>query len=758
MLLFYIDIDPITMVSNNIRHINVAKRLMIDEDTWPPHNLKKFIPLLLVYYSSDHSLKTMAQKSGNTLIDRQASPKQYKDNASQRIFDGSVKTREIKDIVAPLENNHESCLILIEGAPGIGKTVLLEEIAYQWGKKHILQNFKIVLLICLRNHIFQQVKQISDLLHLCFKYNLDEVKMISKYFRVNEGKDLVFLFDGLDELPKNLRKEGLIADILGRRILPLCGLVVSSRPHASHYLRHQATLIVQILGFTEVEQMCYIQQALKENESHEIEKYFKHHLTIAGLCCIPFNLVVLLYLYKRGEPLPKNCTELYSKFICITISRNLARHDYKYLEGNITEWTNLPQPYNEIIYQLAKLSLEALNNNKLIFSLDEIKTACPDLDPDKTTIPGAINGFGLLEAVPCFGITGIAMTFNFLHFSIQEYLAAYHLTKLSTQEELKIIEEKFWNDNHHNMFSMYVVLTQGQRPSFKQFLSGGDKALLISEKFLNDQRQCFHLYHCFFEAHDVERCKTIETSKTFSDKKINLCYTPLTTTDVECVAVFLASSCNKEWEELNLSHCYMQDHGFHILHHRLIHCNDLTINNLELCNNGLTKRSAALIREITVKCKVKTLDINENDTIGEDQQLYSMLTDRSTILVGLYLYHTKLSYSGAISLFSSLENNTTLKWLSINNNDVTDDACSAITTAMKNNSCLVTLGMYGNPLTGEGIVNIVKSLQENNRLELIWLPRRLDYNNIISSLEGDINKKRQSRGCQVKLGIGYGRF
>ena len=757
MLYYYVDIDPVTMLSNNVRHINVVNRFLIDNDTWPPDKLKGFIPLLLIYYQHDQSLRAMMQGNGNIFIE-QKSPKLHKHSTSHKFFDGSTKTREIKDILTPLENNHESCLILIEGAPGIGKSVLLKEIAYQWGEKHILQKFRIVLLICLRDHVFQHAKWISDLLRPFYQRDPceAEIAIVSKYISDNGGKDLVFLFDGLDELPEKLQSESLIADIINRKVLPYCGLVVSSRPHASHCHHHQATLIVSILGFTEVEQKSYIQKAL-EGQSHKIEEYFKHHLIIADLCRIPFNLVVFLYLYKLGLPLPKNCAELYSTFICVTISRHLAKHK-KRLEINNTELANLPEPYNKIIHQLAKLSLEALNSNKLTFSFNEIKTACPDI----TDIPGAINGFGLLEAVQYFGITGTTMTFNFLHFSIQEYLAAYHLTRLSTQEELKIIKETFWNDVHLNMFSMYIVLTKGQRPSFKHFLSGGNEALPISDKFLSDQLQCFHLYHCFHEAGDTNMCKTIEGSKTLSNKKIDLRHTLLTVTDIQSVAVFLASSfhekgeeLNKKWEELNLSHCFIKDHGIHTLH---FYCNDLTIDNLELCNNNLTKRSSTLVSEITVKCKVKTLDINENDTIGEDPQLYSMLTNDSIMLEGLYLYHIKLSSSGAISLFNSLASNTTVKWLSINDNDVTDAACSAITTAMKKNSCLVTLGMYGNPMTGEGIENIVKSLHENNRLELIWLPRRPDFMKRISSLEGSINRKRESRGCQVKIGIGYGRF
>ena len=108
----------------------------------------------------------------------------------------------------------------------------------------------------------------------------------------------------------------------------------------------------------------------------------------------------------------------------------------------------------------------ALNNNKLVFTFDEIKVACPDI----ATIPGAINGFGLLQAVQHIDIYGEKMTFNFLHFTIQEFLAAHHVASLSPSQELKILKEKFWSDIHSNMFATYISLTKGQQPSFKQFI------------------------------------------------------------------------------------------------------------------------------------------------------------------------------------------------------------------------------------------------------------------------------------------------
>ena len=555
--------------------------------------------------------------------------------------------------------------------------------------------------------------------------------------------------------PERLREDSLIADILKRKELPCCGLVVSSHPHASIALREQATVRVDILGFTEAERQHYIKESMKDQPAHKTDELtlcLQSHSTISSLYFVPFNIVVLVYLYKQGIPLPKNSAELYNHFICLTVCRHLTKYGHL-LQSNITTLTNLPEPYSKIIQQLTKLSLEALNDDKLIFTLDEIKEACPDIT---VAVPVAINGFGLLQAVEHFCLTKRTKTFNFLHFSIQEYLAAHYIANLPADEELKIIEAKFWSSIHFNMFSMYVAITKGPQPSFKHFLCGGDKSIAISDKFLNNQLRCLQLYRCFHEAGDDDICKTIERSVKFSNKDIHLSYTRLTASDVECVTVFLTSSSHKEWEWLDLHDCYIQDHGLHILHRGLLHYTGITITVLWLNDNGLTSQSSSIISDITVSCNVKVLAIDGNHTIGEDEQLYSILTNPSTMLETLNMYNTALSSRAAIALFTALKDNNSLKVLNIAYNDVTDDASDAITTALQRNSCLFVLRMDHNPLTGEAIVNIVNALGGNNTLSLLWLPKYPeDISKRISSLQEVINMKGQSRGCQVKLEINY---
>ena len=763
---------------------NVRERFNSEEETWPPDQPKNFTPLVLIHHQGQHSMKpptytavAQAIQTGEiaeitTKAVGQSVAKHHPKlhhEPLQEVLDNSTVTKELAEILAPLEKSAEPQFVLIEGAPGIGKSILLKEMAYRWGSKQVLKTFKFVILIHLRNPSVQQAVSVSDLLQLFCMDNrraVDIATTCHDYLSENSGKDLAFLFDGFDEYPEELQKNSLIADILKRKVLPYCSIVVSSRPHSTVHLRERATVRVDILGFTEAERNQFIQQALKEQPQSvkELTKYLEDHFTISSLCVVPFNMVVLLFLYKQrnhftNKSLPENSTQLYNHFICLTICRHLAKYGHS-LDNTITDLTHLPDPHNKIIRQLSKFSLVALNNNKLVFTFDEVKAACPDI----VAIPGAINGFGLLQAVQHFGLTGKMVTFHFLHFTIQEFLAAHHVASLSPSKELKILKKKFWSDIHSNMFAIYISLTKGQRESFRHFikpslgrqLKGLLTGVHAENKFLEDKVKCFHLFRCFFEAGDMEMCRSIENAKSlnFSSKMMSLRDIRLSPSDVECVTVFLTCSSHKEWELLNLLYCYIQDQGIHILHRRLTSCG-VVIRTLRLRYNGLNEYSFSAISDITIKCRVKKLDISGNKKVGEDQRLYSIVSDPSSALEELYICHAKLSSNAAIKLFDALRDSKKLKELYIDHNDITDEARDAIVTAMKKNTSLVVLHMHGNPISGDCAQLIVKALQDNNTLQLLNLPFNYGVEKRIRSLGEEINEKRESHDCPLKLVIKF---
>ena len=141
----------------------------------------------------------------------------------------SKTTTEVSEILAPLEVSDNPQTILIEGAPGIGKTILLKHIAYSWAEQGILQKYELVLLVYLRDPTVQKMSTPEQLFqYFCKPFGSNAAKTAvtcSEYFLGNNGLTLALLVDGYDEMPNELRDNSLIADILNRQVLPDCGLV-----------------------------------------------------------------------------------------------------------------------------------------------------------------------------------------------------------------------------------------------------------------------------------------------------------------------------------------------------------------------------------------------------------------------------------------------------------------------------------------------------------------------------------------------------
>ena len=680
----------------------------------------------------------------------------------------SKTTKDLQEVFSQLEQPSDSQhqrSILVEGSPGVGKSILLKHIAYLWANGELLTNTHFLFLLHLRDPSVRQLDSLQSLVHHFYHYD-KQAEQVTSCVAQDGGKSVTILLDGYDELPPNLRQNSFIVDLLQHKVLPACSIVVSSRPHASTHLRDNISCQVEILGFSEQDQQHFIEHSLKgqPHKISELKQYLKHHSAISNLCFIPFNMTILLFLYKDKEetPLPTNSTGLYNLFICLTICRHLAKSGIT-LDEEITHLNSLPQPYSKIINQLSKFAFKALANNQLVFTLAEIKEECPDIDK-------AINGFGLLQAVEYAGRTSKSLSFNFIHLSIQEFLAAHHVTTLPPSKELSFLQKNFWNNPvYFNMFDIYVALTNGQRPSFKRFLqpslmekfkkflTGREDSVGISQQLLSDKIKCLRMYCCFQEAGDMVMCKSIEEATKLDEQQIDLSFTMLSPSDLECLTTFLTCSSHKEWKMLNLLSCHIQDHGLQILQ-RGLRSSNVIVTHLTLWYNDLTAVSSSAISDLTISCRVKILDISGNNTVGEDDRLYRILTDHSSMVEELNMYSTNLSSSGAIKLFTSLSEAKKLRILRITGNNITDEACDAIIMAMKKNTSLVELNMSRNPISGECAQLIVQALQYNNTLQLLCINYGYhdDVKGKIRSLEEEINKKRKTHGCLVKLEIRFG--
>ena len=627
-------------MSDHLKSHYIQTRFTSEGGEWPPDQPKHFTSLTLIHHkdgSTQDEIIAIAEATRSGDIDAIMSSTCENSFKESNMFLSQSKTsKDIKEIFAVSEEGQEPRSILIEGSPGIGKTVMSKEISVQWANGLLLINKILVFLICLKDPLVQQIRSLKDLVKYYYQFDESSENVASscaEYLLHSDGKNVSFIFDGLDGYPENLRQNDFISDIVWCKRMSKRGLVLTSRPHVSAHLHQWFDRRIDILGFTKEDRQNYISSSLEQRteDISRLIKYLDSHLTISSLCFIPFNMTMLLWLYKKGVVLPNSSTELYNYFICHTIRHHLAKHGVV-PNGNILDLSDFEEPYKNVIQQLAILSYEALNKNQLTFSLEEVKAVCPQIDK----IPGAINCFGLLQAVQYACVMKMTTMVSFVHFSLQEFLAAYHVTCLPYDDELSVLKEHFMSDIHSNMFAVYVGMTKGKRSAFKEYLrygssegsfltgkyingpplkkqcidsSGGSSLegsdIAISTEILKNDNMCLRLFKCFHEAGDKDLYNKFIKAGCFcgSRGEDSVFIKSLSPCDAECLGLVLTSK--QEWNGLVVS---LSDADIEILHHSLTTNYTPIIHHIGLYGGySINKSTSYFIVNIALMCKTTRL-------------------------------------------------------------------------------------------------------------------------------------------------------
>ena len=633
-------------------------------EEWPPNQPSSIVNLALIHYRNMRTQQELIEiskrsKEGASCIDKLA--------ASH-----SNVTKDIKELFmsdAATESTPPR-RILIEGAPGIGKTVLAKEIAYQWAKGEILKEYKLVFLLYLRDPKVHEVHSIKEILEL---FTCENTPKLFTYIKKCRGENVAFVLDGFDEYPVALQRESFIADLIkcendGKLFLN-SAVIVTSRPTATLFLHSIVDRRIEVLGFPKEERDKYVLMSLRDSpdKAQELDKYLKQHPIINSVCYIPLHLAILMYLFKQ-DSLPETLTEMNDSFIINTIYRYLEKKGLRPL-GVVKKLTDLPNRIVEFVSKLAKLAFKGLENNQLVFSLDEIKVNCPEVDD--------INGFGLLQAVQHYPKKGAGRTtsVNFLHFTMQEYLAALRVSTLHYWSQLSLMERTFWNGQFNFMWMMYVGIVGVNSEAFVSFIALSDGHAMsddipvynfpssdnysIKDNICNDKLKCLHLFQCYMEATSTEEMPK-EISSIFTNNEIALNGVTLLPHHISSLIFFMSAS-SMQWQILKLGNCNLGDVGINNLLEHIMksHQNLSRLEYVDLSGNSSSPWCVycAIIRH----CCVNSLTLCGDKGMKEYVKEITGSLQVNTTLKSLTLF--RIGRIGVESFESILQNgaNTTLR-------------------------------------------------------------------------------------------------
>ena len=554
LLIFCLFFLAIEKAQKRLHTYYTAKQFIQPEHDWPPYHFKYFTPLAIIYDNMYNKLSAAT-------------------NTATLPEDCNKTTEDINSLFSTYRGCG-SYKILIEGEPGIGKTILSSEIAVQWADKILLDDKALLFLLFMRQPETKSISNVKSLVEHFFYDDIPLVNEITEWLINSNGKHLTIILDGYDEASRYSAFFDFVNELIAHRTLPECGLVITSRPAESSYLHDRVNCRAEVLGFTEQTRQqfinLYIEKQEKEKQIYQtnkqdiikqniakkteiIQKLLKNSPIINTLCYIPLNITMLLLCLTESEEeidLPTTTTTLYEKFIIITIKRFLHRQPG--FTAPVTGFQDLPQEYYQTFLQLSKFAYSVSDSMQLVFELTEIEKNCQNFITHG-------NGLGLLKPA-CFLNTGVQsayVSYNFLHKSIQEYMAAYHIS-LPSGTLATLLNKRFWDSSYFNIWIMYVGITGGEQRDFKQFLSSSRfkwfalNPSKIANKILNDKIKCLHLLRCASEAKESKFLLSIQNI--FEGKMIDLSSKSLSETDIKTLAVLLLDLPGGPWT-LNLSRC-----------------------------------------------------------------------------------------------------------------------------------------------------------------------------------------------------------
>ena len=457
------------------------------------------------------------------------------------------KEISVEDILKPTDNS-ESLRVVIDGPPGIGKTTLCHKLLNMWSNGTLHQQYDLVLYCPLRNTEIATATTLTDL----FVCQTDEVPIASDWFkkRPRNGKGLLIIFDGWDELSTEHRQSSLVASIICRKQLVKCAVIVTSRSYASSSLLDMTTISrhVQVTGFSEDEISTVIIQTLQKDqklaqqliaENKTDKGHFKQHFTttqsskdsqlavklindlevrgdVRSLCYVPLvcSMVILVYC-KEGGHLPTTLTQLYHNFILQTIRRRVKRHDAN--PRTLGSLSSLPSQLVKPFQEICQMAYTNLTNTRMTFSSHQLH---------QLSLSEAVKEdyLGLMTAFTEYD----EEKYQFLHLSIQEFLAAWWIAK--HEEKTEEVFRTHFDDDHFRMCLRFVAgLTHLEHENYQQYFN---KQLNLQCK--RDPLSVGIGSSFFHQNTDIEQCRwshfIVDDSDTFPTFLIQLLYESQNTT------------------------------------------------------------------------------------------------------------------------------------------------------------------------------------------------------------------------------------
>ena len=440
-------IDPqVVIFINHVKTLYRSKH--VERDTtvvkWPPTPSEVYINLVWINRQSNSAKsKKYAEVTKAMIRDGNV-------DTIQNVTKGHIDFEEIAKNIRGSEPN-EKRLILVEGAPGVGKSTFAWEFCRRWERGEIAQQYQLVLLLRLRDEGISKAKSLQDLIY----HPLGGVaQAVCTQLALSHDFNCLIILEGL--LPTSCRNEqSIVMDLISGKCLPVATVLVTSRPWATRVIYknygNRISQHIEILGFTSDQITRYIKSALPQDEVSDLNAYLVRHPQIRGGMYIPLNSAIVVKVYQEsqvaGSAFPTTLTELYTGLTRALLHRYMHCHpEYETATKYIGILAlSVPPKVHKNFSELCKLAysgivdtcdqdlpaLGFMDSDSIVGTSDQVQLIFRDL-------PFDFDDLGFMDSVTELHVTeGTVSSYNFLHLTFQEFLAAFQISTMSEEKQIE---------------------------------------------------------------------------------------------------------------------------------------------------------------------------------------------------------------------------------------------------------------------------------------------------------------------------------
>ena len=325
------ELKRIVTLKQNLAHRPLAKH---DLDWYGSYLKKQYVEVLFTQQvSANKWLPSPTQKIFNLAIIKKEMIQRGRvdDEFINKTIRGQVddillekSPIELKDIFKNIEGERK--VILIDGAPGSGKSTLTVHICQQWGRGELFNEFTVVILVQLRDPRVQSAQSIAGLLPT---KDCTMTEQAAREIKANEGSGVLWILDGFDELPSHLQKDSIISTLIRPNLyqenpLSKCTVIVTSRPISSGDLCAVVSSRIEVLGFTAEEQRLFFTECLNNDAKAvgTLMERLSSNPAMEGSCYLPLNASIVAHLYLANGSLPSTIYGIFSSLVqhCLSLS------------------------------------------------------------------------------------------------------------------------------------------------------------------------------------------------------------------------------------------------------------------------------------------------------------------------------------------------------------------------------------------------------------------------------------------------------